>query len=120
MKLNWTLRISLLALFVISCAWRLSRAQDPPRRIEIVAKRFQFTPGEITLKKGQPVVLVLTSQDVEHGLKLEAFNQVVKSKKGQSSQVEFTPTEVGTFVAQCAVFCGSGHGGMKLTIHVTE
>ncbi len=64
MKLNLTLRISILALFVVCCAWRLSHAQDPPNRIEIVAKRWEFTPSEITLKKGEPVILVLTSKDV--------------------------------------------------------
>ena len=85
-----------------------------------MAKRFEFSPSEITLKKGQPVILVLTSKDVQHGLKLDAFNQVVIAKKGESSQVEFTPTEAGTFVAQCATFCGAGHGSMKLTVHVTE
>jgi cytochrome c oxidase subunit 2 len=53
-------------------------------------------------------------------LKLDAFNQVVLAKKGESSQVEFTPSEAGTFVAQCAYFCGSGHGSMKLTVRVTE
>ena len=66
------------------------------------------------------MILVLTSKDVEHGLKLEEFNQVVTVKKGESSQVEVTPAEAGTFFAQCAVFCGAGHGSMKLTIHVTE
>ena len=80
----------------------------------------EFTPSEITLKKGETVILVLTSKDVEHGLKLEEFNQVVTVKKGESSQVEVTPAEAGTFFAQCAVFCGAGHGSMKLTIHVTE
>lgn len=120
MKLNSTSRILMVVLLVIPFALRLSRAQDPPRRIEIVAKRFEFSPSEITIKKGQPVTLVLTSKDVEHGLKLEEFNQVVEAKKGQSSQVEITPTEAGTFVAQCAVFCGAGHGSMKLTVHVTE
>jgi cytochrome c oxidase subunit 2 len=104
----------------MSSAWRLSHAQDPPRRIEITAKRFEFSPSEITLKKGEPVIVVLTSKDVQHGLKLDAFNQVVLAKKGESSQVGFTPAETGTFVAQCASFCGSGHGSMKLTVHVTE
>jgi cytochrome c oxidase subunit 2 len=120
MKLNPTVRILAIALFAVSSAWRLSHAQDPPRRIEIVAKRFEFSPGEITLKKGDPVTLVLTSKDVQHGLKLDAFNQVLIAKKGESSQVEFTPAEAGDFVAQCASFCGSGHGSMKLTVHVTE
>jgi cytochrome c oxidase subunit 2 len=120
MKLKPTIRIVILALLAVPFAWRLSHAQDQPHRIEIVAKRFDFTPSEITIKKGEPVILALTSKDVQHGLKLDEFNQVVKANKGQTSEVKFTPTETGTFVAQCAVFCGAGHGSMKLTIHVTE
>jgi cytochrome c oxidase subunit 2 len=121
MKFNSTLRILIPALLLaFPFTWRLSHAQDQPRRIEIVAKRFEFTPAEITIKKGEPVILALTSKDVQHGLKLEEFNQVVKANKGQTSQVQFTPTEAGTFTAQCAVFCGAGHGSMKLIIHVTE
>jgi cytochrome c oxidase subunit 2 len=121
MKLNFTSPILMVALLAtLSCARLMSHAQGTPRRVEIVAKRFEFSPSEITLKKGEPVILVLTSKDVPHGLKLDAFNQVVIAKKGESSQVEFTPAEAGTSVAQCASFCGSGHGSMKLTVHVTE
>ncbi len=121
MKLKLTFPMLMLALIgTIAGARLMSHAQEQPRRIEIVAKRFEFTPSEITLKKGEPVILVLTSKDVQHGLKLDAFNKVVIAKKGQSSQVEFTPDQVGTFVAQCASFCGAGHGSMKLIVHVTE
>jgi cytochrome c oxidase subunit 2 len=120
MNLKATVRILILALVALPFAWHLLHAQDQPQRIEIVAKRFEFSPSEITLKKGQPVILALTSKDVQHGLKLDAFNQVVKANKGQTSEVKFTPTEVGTFTAQCAVFCGAGHGSMKLIVHVTE
>jgi cytochrome c oxidase subunit 2 len=121
MKLKLTLPIFMAALIAtIACARLMSHAQATPQRVEVVAKRFEFTPSEITLKKGEPVILVLTSKDVQHGLKLDAFNQVVIAKKGESSQVEFTPSEAGTFVAQCASFCGAGHGSMKLTVHVTE
>lgn len=95
-------------------------AQNEPRRIEIVAKRFSFTPGDITLKKGVPVVLALTSTDVDHGLKFKELNLNIKAKKGQISEVTFTPEKEGTFVGQCSVFCGSGHGAMKMTLHVTE
>ena len=37
--------------------------------IEVTAKRFSFDPGDLTLKKGEPVVLVLRSVDVAHGLR---------------------------------------------------
>jgi hypothetical protein len=33
------------------------------REIQITAKKFDFTPDTITLKKGEPVVLVVSSQD---------------------------------------------------------
>ena len=97
-----------------------SPAQEAPRRIAIVAKRFNFTPSEITLKKGEPVVFALTSEDVSHGLKFKELNLDIRSKKGQTTEVPFTPTQAGTFVGQCSVFCGAGHGSMKLTLHVTE
>jgi cytochrome c oxidase subunit 2 len=92
---------------------------ESPVRIEITAKRFTYEPDTITLKKGVPVVLVLHSVDVAHGLKIEAFN--VKSddiKKGKETEVQFTPTETGHFEGQCAHFCGKGHGSMKLQIDV--
>lgn len=97
-----------------------ARPQRNPQRIEIVAQRFSFSPNEITLKKGIPAVLVLTSKDVEHGLKFKELNLNVKAKKGQTAELAFTPARAGTFVGQCSVFCGSKHGSMKMTLHVTE
>lgn len=97
-----------------------AHSQAAPRRIEVTAKRFEFTPGEITLKKGEPVVLVLKSADVPHGLRFRELGVEVKAGKGQTSEVAFTPSKAGTFVGHCSVFCGAGHGGMALTLHVTE
>jgi cytochrome c oxidase subunit II len=112
--------VTLLAFVVLTGQQFKANAQDAPQRIQITAKRFDYTPGEITLKKGVPVVLVLTSEDVPHGLKFKDLNVVVVAKKGQTSEVAFTPDKAGTFVGQCSVFCGSGHGSMKMTLNVTE
>jgi cytochrome c oxidase subunit 2 len=57
----------------------VARSEAAPQRIEITAKRFQFEPGEITLKKGQPVVLVLKSADVAHGIRIRDLNVDVRS-----------------------------------------
>jgi cytochrome c oxidase subunit II len=97
-----------------------ARGQAAPRRIEVTAKRFDFTPGEITLKKGEPVVLVLKSADVPHGVRFRELGVTVNAGKGQTSEVTFTPDKTGTFVGHCSVFCGSGHGSMTLTLHVVE
>jgi cytochrome c oxidase subunit 2 len=96
------------------------RAQPEPRKIEVTLKRFSFDPGEITLKKGEPVILTLKSADVSHGLRFRELNIDVKTDKGAALEVPFTPTEAGDFVGRCSVFCGAGHGGMTLTLHVVE
>lgn len=119
MKRGSTQPMFWLTLFALT-AWPHAgaRAQAAPQRIEITAQRFAFSPSEITVKKGQPVVLVLKSADVAHGIRFRDLNVSVRVKAGGTAQVEFTPTATGDFVGHCYVFCGSGHGRMKITLHV--
>jgi cytochrome c oxidase subunit II len=114
-----TIFIGCLAVFAITLSGFVP-APDTPKRIEVSVKKFEYTPGEITLKKGEPVVLVLTTQDVAHGLKFTELNLNTKFAKGKPSELAFTPDKVGDFVGHCSVFCGSGHGSMTLTLHVAE
>jgi cytochrome c oxidase subunit 2 len=116
MLLNLLVAILVAATFITPKA----QAQAAPRRIVITAKRFSYDPGEITLKKGQPVVLVLKSADVAHGLHFRDFNINVKVKAGDTAEVQFTPDKTGDFVGHCSVFCGSGHGSMTLKLHVVD
>jgi cytochrome c oxidase subunit II len=95
-------------------------APDAPKRIDVSVKRFAYEPAEITIKKGEPVVLELTTQDVAHGLKFRELDLNTKIEKGKTAELAFTPTKTGDFVGHCSVFCGSGHGSMTLTLHVTE
>lgn len=111
--------LGIVGATVIVCSGAHAGA-DSPRRIEVVAKRFAYTPSEITLKKGEPVVLVLRSEDVPHGVKFKELNLQTEIGKGGASELAFTPTQAGDFVGHCSHFCGSGHGAMTLTLHVTE
>ena len=116
-RLNFALRVigtSLLVIFM--CASAANPAS--PRRVEVTAKRFAFEPAEITLKKGEAVDFVLTSSDVDHGIRIRELHLDLRVGKGKSADVTLTPTTTGTFVGHCSVFCGSGHGKMTLTIHV--
>lgn len=98
-----------------------ARARDAaPRRIVIIVKRFSYDPGEITLRKGQPVVIVLKSEDVEHGLRFRDFHFNLKVKGHSTAEAAFTPDKTGDFVGHCSVFCGSGHGSLVLQLHVVE
>ncbi len=89
-------------------------------QVVVTARRFSFQPAEITVKKGQPVDLVLRSADVAHGLKIRDLNLDIKANKGATADAHFTPGKIGDFIGHCSVFCGSGHGSMQLTIHVVE
>jgi cytochrome c oxidase subunit 2 len=93
-------------------------AQAEPQRIEITAKRFVYTPNELTLKKGQPVTLVVKSLDVSHGMRIREFNVDLKVDAGGTAEVTFTPDKTGDFVGHCTVFCGPGHGSMRIIVHV--
>jgi cytochrome c oxidase subunit 2 len=111
-----------IALFV-ALAWVVpvrgsGKPENEPRRIEITAHKFEFQPNEITLQKGQPVVLVVKSTDVTHGMRVEELGINMVIHKGGVTEAHFTPEKTGDFVGHCAVFCGAGHGGMKITLHV--
>lgn len=95
-------------------------AQAAPRRIVIEAKRFAYGPAEITLKKGQPVILVVRSEDVAHGLRIRELNLNIKVKAGGTAEAQVTPMETGDFVGHCSVFCGTGHGSMAIRLHVVD
>jgi cytochrome c oxidase subunit II len=62
---------------------RRANAAGEPRVIEIQAKKFQFTPSEVTLKKGEPAILRLTSADRAHGFLLKPFQDRYRHHPGQ-------------------------------------
>lgn len=107
-------------MIVATLGTTMARAENAPQTIEITAKRFTFDPGEITLKKGEPVVLVLKSADVGHGLSIRELNVNVKVGAHKTAEVRFTPEKTGDFVGHCSVFCGRGHGSMMMKVHVVE
>jgi len=95
-------------------------AQTSPRQIEVTAKRYTFEPGEITLKRGERVLIVIKSRDVAHGLRIREFNAEVNVRADGTAKMQFTPDRTGDFVGHCSVFCGSGHGSMILKLHVVN
>ena len=93
-------------------------AQVKEKVIRIVAKKFEFIPAEITLEKGVPVVLELTTEDVAMGFFARDFKVDVEIIPGKAVQVRLLPDKAGTFDFICDVFCGDGHEDMAGKIHV--
>ncbi|ADW67661.1 cupredoxin domain-containing protein [Granulicella tundricola] len=121
MKIRYVLLSTVLCLvFAASYIARPTAAQGAPKRIEVTASKFKYEPSEVTVKKGEPVVIVLKSTDVAHGIKFKELNLQAKVDKGGTGELAFTPDKTGDYVGHCSVFCGAGHGSMTLTLHVTE
>jgi cytochrome c oxidase subunit 2 len=93
---------------------------DDVKVIRITAKKFDFTPSEISVKKGVPVALELTSSDRVHGFSLPDFELTAKIEPGKATRVVFTPDKSGEFTFSCNIFCGSGHEDMAGRLIVTD
>lgn len=98
----------------------ISSAQDQVRTIEIHARRFDFSPAEITLKKGETVKLRLSSEDVPHSLVIPDLKIKETITKNHPTEITVTPNNLGDFRGKCGRFCGSGHGSMLFTVHVKD
>jgi len=96
------------------------RAPENERVIGISASTFEFTPSRITVKKGVPVILELSSKDRHHGFKLAQFQIQVAINPGAVEHVRLVPNKTGTFTFFCDVFCGDGHEDMSGIIEVIE
>ena len=91
-----------------------------PQIIVIKAKMFQFSPSEITLKKGAPVILRLSSEDRTHGFLLRPFKIDTDIAPGKPVQVAVTPRVTGHYTVICNHYCGTGHGAMKMKVNVVD
>jgi cytochrome c oxidase subunit 2 len=94
----------------------------PPRAkvIKISAKRFDYTPGHLKLKKGVPVILEFSTRDVLMGFNLPDFNLRADIVPEKVTRVRFVPDKTGTFTFLCDIFCGTGHEQMQGSITVVD
>ena len=95
-------------------------AQPKEKVIKITAKRFDYTPGNLTLKKGEPVIFELTSTDVLMGFNLPDFNLRADIVPDKVTRVRFVPDKTGTFTFLCDIFCGTRHEEMNGKITVVD
>ena len=112
------LGIALMTVALTLASQVPARAQGTPRVVEITAKRFEFSPKEITLKQGETVTLRLTTEDVTHGFFMKALGIDAVVEPGKPTEVTITPQTTGSFTTICDHFCGEGHGNMHMKIIV--
>jgi len=111
-------RRHVLLMAAAGAALTAARAQGP-REIEITAQRFKFTPSEIPLKAGEPVVLLIRSLDFAHGFFVPDLDLRTDLMPGRVTRLALTPKAPGRLAFLCDNFCGDGHEGMDGHFDIT-
>ena len=105
--------------------------QDVPV-IEVTAKKYEYSPSPVHVKRGAKVQLKITAVDRDHGFKIAVVPEGVDSstspgleftppqgnggwklKKGGETTIEFVAKSPGTYEFKCSVACGIHHERMK-------
>jgi cytochrome c oxidase subunit II len=112
--------VTLAGFAIVLAAQDAPPASGAAHEFQMTAKKYEFDPGTITVKKGEKVKLMITALDKDHGIKIEAFSVEQVLKKGVPTTVEFTADKAGEFPFVCSKYCGFGHGKMKGKLVVEE
>jgi cytochrome c oxidase subunit 2 len=108
----------------------ISEAGQDVQVIEVFARKYEYIPAPIRVKRGVLTQLKITSQDRTHGFKISVYadgadakgdpglifstdNDCFKIEKGAPTIVQFVARTAGTYSFHCCNRCGIGHGGMK-------
>jgi cytochrome c oxidase subunit 2 len=71
---------------------------------------------EMVLPVGEPILIKLHSQDVIHSFYVPKFLYKKDVVPGRENQFPLTIAEAGTYVGQCAEYCGLSHNQMYMTV----
>ncbi len=117
-QFRWNSKIiRAIIILVMSAAAAAAFAGDqggqPQQVIKITAQRFHYTPNEIRIKAGVPVVLEFTSLDRIHGFTVPDLGGVrLTIEPGKVNRVTIMAPKAGVYEFHCDIFCGDGHEGM--------
>jgi cytochrome c oxidase subunit 2 len=112
-----------------SVYFHLARSPDNALEIYVVGKQWMWKvqhPGgqreinELHIPIGQPVKLILTSEDVIHDFFVPAFRAKVDVLPGRYSHTWFQATKTGPYHLFCSQYCGTNHSGMIGWVIVQE
>jgi cytochrome c oxidase subunit 2 len=129
--------VALLFPFGETTLLRIERTEPPQVQIRVEGFQWQWTflylqegifvagktlvrPAEMVVPVDEPVKITLTSRDVIHSFFVPDLLFKRDAIPGRTSTFEFTPTELGTFPAQCAEFCGLWHSKMTFDVKVVS
>jgi 3',5'-cyclic AMP phosphodiesterase CpdA len=109
-------RLSELAVASPAAASAQAEPGDPV--VKVTAKKFEFSPSTLRLRRGVPTVIELIALDHAHGFNAPALGVRSDLAPGKAVRMRVVPDKTGTFPFFCDVFCGDGHEDMNGVIVV--
>jgi cytochrome c oxidase subunit 2 len=126
LEIGWTTAtlVAFLGLFVWGAAVYIWLYEPPKADIDIyvVAKQWMWKvqhPGgqaeidALHIPVNKTIRLTLASQDVIHSFFVPAFRLKHDVVPGTNETIWFKPNKIGSFMLECAQFCGLQHATMK-------
>src|SRR4051812_28391333 len=81
-------------------------ASQPVHEVQIAASRFAFTPELVTVVAGEPVRLVIHSDDGVHGFAIRELHiDVTIPRAREPVAVDFIAPPPGRYEVTCSEFC---------------
>ncbi|MBI2876763.1 MAG: cytochrome c oxidase subunit II [Candidatus Tectomicrobia bacterium] len=124
-EVSWVVALGFffLAMFIWAGWTYFEMATPPARAIQMYGIgrqwmwKFQHPDGqreinELHVPIGQPVKLLLTSQDVIHSFYVPAFRVKQDVLPGRYTMTWFEATQTGEYHLFCTEYCGTMHSGM--------
>ncbi len=137
LEIGWT--IVPVLILVGLCAftfYKLPTVDDVPKHameIRVMAQQYSFVytypngkhpasadTNTLVVPVDVPVHLSLQSRDVIHDWWVEELGQKTDVIPGTTTHTWFRADRIGTYVGQCAEFCGPGHPTMLITVKVVS
>ncbi|HWL80625.1 MAG TPA: cytochrome c oxidase subunit II [Roseomonas sp.] len=124
-EVGWTAGTLFLALFLFGWASITVLTAEKPKadalEIHVEARQWMWKArhpngareiNTLHLPLGEPVRLLMQSQDVIHSFFVPAFREKQDVLPGRITQLSLTPTQEGEFPLLCAEYCGTLHSRM--------
>ena len=130
LEIAWTVPPIIVVVFMFLYGWQAYLdMRTPPEQayaVQVTGQKwkwlFQYPNGWVDDKLhvpiGEPVQLILQSEDVLHSAFIPAFRVKMDAVPGRYTKLWFTATHAGEYDFYCTEYCGTDHSNMRTKVIV--
>ena len=134
LEVAWTIVPALILAFVavptVGTIFDLAEEPEGALRIEVIGNQWWWdvrypsldvvTANEVHIPTGEQVILELSSKDVIHAFWVPRLAGKQDLVPGRTNTMNFAADAPGTYLGQCAEFCGLSHANMRFRVIAHE